>query len=156
MPVTTYPRDAERFLDKVEIDATGCWLWAASRNRLGYGHFTFQNRVMLAHRWAFWFWRGPIADGLLVCHSCDVPSCVNPDHLWLGTNADNVADRDAKGRHRLGGTAARCAAVTHCPQGHPYDEKNTYYHRRNGGRRVTRECRACRAVADRRRRARNG
>lgn len=62
-------------------------------------------------------------EGICVLHTCDTPGCVRPSHLWLGTQLENIADRESKGRGRSG---IRQLEKTHCPQGHPYDEKNTY------------------------------
>ncbi|MCK5445678.1 MAG: HNH endonuclease [Rhodospirillaceae bacterium] len=77
---------------------SGCWLWAASCHKWGYGRFRVGSKKKLAHRVSWEIYNGPIPDGLCVLHKCDVPECVNPDHLFLGTNADNAADRSAKGR----------------------------------------------------------
>ena len=79
----------------------GCWVWTGGRNRQGYGRVMIDGRSWLAHRLAWIVYRGPIPDGLCVCHSCDNPPCVNPDHLWLGTRADNNRDAIAKGRLKL-------------------------------------------------------
>ena len=80
---------------------SGCWLWlGAVVGRMGYGHMKVEGRAILAHRRSWLLRHGSIPDGLKVLHRCDVPCCVNPDHLFLGTVAANNADRDAKGRHR--------------------------------------------------------
>ena len=90
----------ERFWAKVD-KASGCWWWTAYRNQWGYGVFGFHARKhSLAHRVAWEFTNGAIPDGLLVLHRCDNPACVNPDHLFLGTNQDNMDDMYKKGRQR--------------------------------------------------------
>ncbi len=87
----------ERFWSKV-AKGQGCWWWTAYRNRDGYGLFSQNGRTRVASRVAWEMSRGPIPVGLVVCHRCDNPSCVRPDHLFLGTHADNARDRDEKGR----------------------------------------------------------
>jgi len=78
----------------------GCWLWTGRRDRAGYGKIRRgpSAKNLRAHRVAWELEHGPIPDGLCVLHHCDNPSCVRPDHLFLGTDADNVADMFAKGR----------------------------------------------------------
>lgn len=95
----------ERFEEKFVRDPSGCWLWTASVNGNGYGQILVTTEAAglgLAHRVAYELYVGPIPDATLVLHRCDVRHCVNPDHLRLGTQADNIADMDSKGRRRNG------------------------------------------------------
>lgn len=83
-----------RFMAKVDKSKTGCWLWTAGKDNLGYGKFVpIGKRNGLAHRTSYRLFKGPISDGLLILHSCHNPSCVNPDHLRQGTDADNASDK---------------------------------------------------------------
>lgn len=82
----------------IEIDENGCWLWMASRHKQGYGNLSYKRIPSLAHRVSWMVYNGEIPQGIKVCHKCDEPSCVNPDHLFLGTQLDNVGDCVKKGR----------------------------------------------------------
>lgn len=97
-----------RFEDKyIPEPNSGCWIWlgATWRSRGGIrGRFFSSGAWKLAHRSAYEILVGAIPAGLLVCHRCDTPLCVNPDHLWLGTHNDNMADMAAKGRRATGRT----------------------------------------------------
>lgn len=86
-----------RFLDKV--DQTGdCWEWQGYRSPRGYGQVRRAGQSHLTHRYSYEQHVGPIPSGLQVCHRCDNPSCVNPEHLFLGTQRDNMQDMYRKGR----------------------------------------------------------
>jgi hypothetical protein len=87
---------------------SGCWLWLSVVTRHGYGTIRDDTRrVRLAHRVSYHLARGTIPDGMHVCHRCDVRSCVNPDHLFLGANADNQRDKTLKNRAGVKLTPAR-------------------------------------------------
>lgn len=77
----------------------GCWEWTAYVHHTGYGYFQYNGVVQGAHRVSWQIHHGPIPEGMRVCHHCDNPLCVRPDHLFLGTDADNAHDRDRKGRN---------------------------------------------------------
>ena len=93
-----------RLADHSETNEAGCLIWTGPLNRDGYGRFIVQRdgvKVHLAaHRASFEAFCRPIPPGMIVMHTCDVPACINPLHLKLGTHADNMADKVAKGRHR--------------------------------------------------------
>jgi len=84
---------------KKVIKKDGCWEWAACTNESGYGIFHTGKKTDRAHRVSWILTNGEIPSGLFVCHKCDNPPCTNPDHLFLGTNKDNVDDMIAKGRN---------------------------------------------------------
>lgn len=91
-----------RFLEKIIPEPnSGCWLWDAGCTKKGYGSFRTGIKKQSAHRFSYELFRGDIPEDLHVLHKCDTRCCVNPDHLFLGTNLDNVRDMYRKGRNRL-------------------------------------------------------
>jgi hypothetical protein len=89
----------DRFMEKVAPEPiNGCWIWAGSKTKDGYGMFFDGVKTARAHRVAYRLWHGPIRQGMSVLHKCDNPSCVNPTHLFLGTQKDNVDDMRQKNR----------------------------------------------------------
>ena len=101
--------DIERFWIKVNKDGTvpehmphlgQCWIWTAGKLKDGYGHYRFNGKPCRAHRVSYELANGEIPVGFFVLHKCDNPVCVNPDHLVLGTVADNAKDMTRKGRGR--------------------------------------------------------
>lgn len=116
---------------RVDKQPGGCWLYRGYVHPLGYVPVLLNGQKWLGHRLFFTWYKGPIPEGMLVCHTCDIRHCVNPDHLFLGTYLDNNRDKSAKGRHHLQGR-------THCPHGHEWTAENTYWDPRG-----KRNCRTC-------------
>lgn len=108
--------EIERFMLRVQVSPTGCWLWNGPINPGGYGTTSFRGGCAKAHRVSYLLHRGEIPDGLQLDHLCRVRHCVNPDHLEPVTNQENASRGLTGDNHR---------SKTHCPKGHPYDEENT-------------------------------
>jgi hypothetical protein len=91
---------------RVKVDGNGCWKWQGAikckvGGALGYGWVTYNNKQMSAHRASWLVNFGEIPKAMCVCHKCDVPDCVNPEHLFLGTHLENMRDMQGKGRRKL-------------------------------------------------------
>ena len=135
--------EEERFWAKVDKTET-CWMWTAGTNRFGYGKFSARGKTVGAHRYAYILFNGSIPSGLLVCHKCDVPGCVNPEHLRLDNSSGNTRDMVSKGRH-----GAHMKAGTHCRKGHEYAVVGTFVY---NGKFPKRHCKECKRSAEKRRR----
>lgn len=121
----------DRFVSKVATTLDdGCWQWTGAVLPSGYGKFSVGRRQMMAHRFSYETFVGAIPDGLQIDHLCRNRGCVKPSHLEAVTARTNLL--------RGNTTTARNAAVTVCPQGHDYDEANTYVSKRG-----IRYCRSC-------------
>lgn len=118
-------RVRERIMNRVVmVTESGCWIWT-SQQKGAYGVVKIDRRVRKVHRMSWEVHYGPIPDGVFVCHHCDVPLCVRPDHLFLGTHSDNMKDCAKKGRlkrpENKDAMQARIEArraQTHCKNGH--------------------------------------
>lgn len=143
-----------RFQEKVAVRGDGCWGWVGTIHKHGYGRFyDHGNHAVPAHRWAYEAWIGPIPPGAQIDHMCHNPhtcsggyscphrSCVNPLHMQLADAEQNLARRSS-------------VVVTECPQGHRYDDVNTYT--TSAGTRMCRECNRTRAREYQRRKRASG
>ena len=129
---------AEYFYDRTLIqNGDECWLWKGFINQShGYGIAYLGQSQLRAHRLSYLLHKGPIQDGLVVCHSCDMPRCVNPEHLWIGTQRDNLHDSISKGRF------VQAQTKSHCIHGHEFTEATTF--RKKNGKK---ECQICRRAS---------
>jgi len=110
----------------------GCWLWIGTKAPNGYGSFSLHGGKVLAHRFSYMQAFGAISENMQVCHRCDIRDCVRPDHLFLGTQSDNMRDASAKKR------MANQKRDT-CARGHAYTVANLYMY---GSSRMCRRCHA--------------
>lgn len=134
------PEVVARFWSKVVINPDGCWSWSGGHGgKDGRAMLSVDGQKFYAYRVSYEIHHGPITDGLHVCHACDNPECSRPDHLWLGTAADNLRDAAEKGR--LG---AKQRARTHCKRGHEFTPENTRVIFHADGK-AHRHCKTCTA-----------
>lgn len=140
------PTEAQaRFWDRVE-KSDSCWLWTGAKVPDGYGTMSYEGVVRKTHRLSWLFVYGQVPLGMSVLHRCDNPPCVRPDHLFLGTQSDNMRDCASKGRRRV---VRRF--TEHCIRGHAWTPENvTWSSNKNGVHRI---CRACRKIRKEQKRA---
>jgi hypothetical protein len=108
-----------------------CWLWTGSLFKQGYARLYFKGKRLKGHRVSYELYKGPIPNGLYICHKCNVKHCVNPQHLYAGTQANNMQDVLKAGNHGMKNR-------THCPKGHEYNNINCRINK--DGSRVCRVC----------------
>lgn len=125
-----------RFNSKIRKDVSGCWLWKGALNADGYGSYCGEK----AHRWSYRKWKGEIPEGLVIDHRCRRRHCVNPDHLEVVTNEENIRRGDFSGNgYHL---AKLHSSKGQCPKGHPYCGENLRLEKRPDGG-VARRCKIC-------------
>jgi|SRR5215475_12719715 len=126
-----------------------CWLWTGSIMHFGYGKITLYKgaRPISAHRASWILHHGSIPGKMCVCHKCDNPPCVRPDHLFLGSQSENIKDAARKGRMSVPSKGWE-RNKTHCSNGHEFSEENTYKWKNK------RICRICHMLLERQRRER--
>lgn len=132
-----------RHMLKAVPTVSGCVEWMAARLPTGYGKAWLPGKLWNAHRLFYTAFVGVIPPGMVVCHRCDNPACVRPDHLFAGSQSQNLQDSKAKGRFSNMARGAPNKAKTHCKYGHPFSGENLYIHP-NGARR----CVTCRRLRD--------
>jgi hypothetical protein len=135
-------KDVLRFMSKVKFfEKDKCWEWSGVKVRDGYGRFRMKNKMLLAHRFSYLVAGGKLNKEIYVCHTCDNPGCVNPEHLYAGNQTYNMRDCAKKGRNNQ-------QKKTHCPQGHSYSGENlrVYLNKTNDPARYCGECSRIRAL----------
>ena len=103
MPPPAKQMDIDMFMEKVQVKDSGCWEWQGCVNEGGYGIVGSSRHTERAHRFSYKLLVGPIPAGMCICHKCDNRKCVNPEHLWPGTQKENIQDALEKGRLKPGG-----------------------------------------------------
>lgn len=110
----------EKLKGSTQVSERGCWEWVGWVAPKGYAMMSYRGKELKAHRLAYTLWKGPIPKGMVICHTCDVRRCVNPDHLFIGTIDTNNKDMAAKGRCKYS-----AASWPTCKNGHEFTPENT-------------------------------
>ena len=139
-----------RFSNLLEKTNT-CWNWKSTISKRGYGKFFYKNKQMLAHRFSYMIFNGELKHGMYVCHKCDNTKCVNPEHLFLGTNSDNVRDCVKKNRKyvkKIKNTifSIKFGRNDFCKNGHDIKNDKNVYTLKNGRQ----YCKICQNAANKR------
>jgi hypothetical protein len=157
MPINLSPK--ERFFKKVNKSGSeaypDCWIWEAGKNSKDYGSFKYyQDKPAIgSHVSSYLFHIGEVPKGLFVCHRCDNPPCVNPEHLFLDTNSGNMKDMFKKGRN-----PPQTKKQTHCKKGHSFEEFEPIVYVKKQGRQIGEEyrvCKECKRINDSKRKGNN-
>jgi HNH endonuclease len=121
---------------------TGCWLWTGyqMQGRLRYGVLHSDGKVRKAHRLSYETFVGPIPSGKIIMHRCDTPECINPQHLSVGTNMENLHDCLNKNRNK------QMVKRTHCKHGHEFTSENTVFYPRKNRNTPDKHCLECRKI----------
>lgn len=135
---------------------SGCVLWFGSIDRFGYGQTSINGKVRRATHLALELDGRPVPAGMCACHRCDNPGCINADHLFIGSQSDNLADMRAKNRHNfsglrtnqgsppiLSGSQHHYGKRSHCHRGHPFSAENTIVRKSTKSGGSFRECKIC-------------
>lgn len=130
----------ELFSRHVKELENGCWIWIGGTTPRGYGCQKIEGKMVRAHRLSYQIFKGPIPEKMYVCHTCDVPLCVNPDHLFIGTPLDNVNDMRNKRRDNYIGRPKNNGK--YCKWGHEYTPETIFYNSNN-----VRGCRICMRIS---------
>lgn len=121
------PAPLQRLEEKyITIPETDCWWWTASLNNKGYGQFWLEGKMWRAHRASWELHVGGIPEGMCVLHKCDNPTCINPEHLFLGTQLENIEDRDTKGRQVAGTSLGERHGMTSLTESQVLDIRAMY------------------------------
>jgi len=149
----------ERFSKKINKSGSetypDCWIWEGGKTSKGYGSFKYyQDRSAIgAHVSSYLFYIGEVPKGMLVRHRCDNPPCVNPEHLIIGSNSDNMKDMFERGRN-----GPQTKKQTHCKKGHSFEEFEPIVYVKKQGRQIGEEyrvCKECKRINDSKRKGNN-